>query len=56
MDAKITYKHNGETIVFETTDMEEFLTKIDEVQYILTGAELVSVTNNGNPVPAVRGW
>ena len=56
MDAKIVYKHEGKEITFETSDMEEFLHKIDEIQYVLKGAELVSVTNNGNPVPMVRGW
>lgn len=58
MNAVIVYKHDGKEITFETRDMEEFLSKIDEIQYTLApqGAELVSVTNNGNPVPLVRGW
>ena len=56
MDAKIVYKHEGEEITFETSDIEEFLYKIDEIQYLLKGAELISVTNNGQPVPMIRGW
>jgi hypothetical protein len=56
MNAQITYKHEGKTLVLTTTDMEKFLTKIDEIQYVLKGAELVSVTNDGNPVPMIRGW
>lgn len=58
VNAVVVYKHEGEEITFETQDMEEFLSKIDEIQYTLApqGAELISVTNNGNPVPMVRGW
>lgn len=56
MNVKITYTHEGETKIFESSDMEEVLTMIDKVQYVLKGAELVSVTNNGQPVPMIRGW
>jgi hypothetical protein len=58
MNVTIVYRENGVEKRFVSSDMEEVLTKIDEIQYILKGAELISVTNNGTPVPipAIRGW
>lgn len=54
----IKYREQGDEKTFESSDMEEILTMIDKIQYVLKGAELISVTNNGNSVqiPAIRGW
>lgn len=54
----IKYREQGKEKTFESSDMEEILTMIDKIQYVLPGAELISVTSNGNMVqiPAIRGW
>ncbi len=56
MNVVIKYRENGDEKTFESSDMEEVLTMIDKIQYVLKGAELISVTNNAQPVPAIRGW
>lgn len=53
---RVTYRHEGDENVVETDDTEEFLTLVDRIQYVFKGAELISVTNNGQPVPMIRGW
>lgn len=52
----IKYNHEGEEHTFESSDLGEILSMIDKIQYVLKGAELMSVTNNGVPVPMIRGW
>jgi hypothetical protein len=58
MNVVIRYREDGTEKTFESSDMEEILTMIDRIQYVIEGAELISVTNNGTPVPipAIRGW
>ena len=55
MRAVVTYRKNGSEETFKSDDMAEVLDVIDKIMYVWKGAELISVTNNGQPVPMIMG-